>query len=224
MSVASHLKIQLSEYDRRIRTFVPHYEEMLAVVAQAVSWTRKRPTIVDLGVGTGALAARCLTAAPRAKLIGIDADADVLPMAKRRLARKWRRQFTLIRGDFGKVALPACDALVATLALHHIRSARAKERFYRRCFHALRRGGILVTGDAFLARSPSVARHSRDVWQAHLGRTYGARGAKRYLAAWASEDRYFPLETEMAMLARSGFTVDVIWRRPPVAVLMGRKD
>ena len=35
-------------------------------------------TIVDLGVGTGALAARCLDRMRRARVVGIDADADIL--------------------------------------------------------------------------------------------------------------------------------------------------
>ena len=58
MGVASHLGIKLTEYDSRIRTFIPHYEEMLDVAAAAIP-PRAR-TIVDLGIGTGALSSRCL--------------------------------------------------------------------------------------------------------------------------------------------------------------------
>src|SRR5215831_1860740 len=35
MSVASHLGIDLNDYDSRIRTFIPHYEEMLDVAGAA---------------------------------------------------------------------------------------------------------------------------------------------------------------------------------------------
>ena len=55
MSVAAHLGIRLSEYDRRIRTFIPRYEEILDAAAASV--VPKARTIVDLGIGTGALAA-----------------------------------------------------------------------------------------------------------------------------------------------------------------------
>ena len=77
MGVASHLGIRLREYDQRIRTFIPDYDEMLdaaAALLQASSTT----TIVDLGVGTGVLAARCLDRMRRARVVGIDADADIL--------------------------------------------------------------------------------------------------------------------------------------------------
>ena len=57
MGVATHLGIKLADYDSRIRTFIPHYEEMLDVAAAAIQ-PRAR-TIVDLGIGTGALSARC---------------------------------------------------------------------------------------------------------------------------------------------------------------------
>ena len=50
MSVATHLGIDLAEYDARIRTFIPHYEEMLDVAASVID--PKSETIVDLGIGT----------------------------------------------------------------------------------------------------------------------------------------------------------------------------
>ena len=36
MGVATHLGIKLSEYDARIRTFIPDYEEMLGVAAEVI--------------------------------------------------------------------------------------------------------------------------------------------------------------------------------------------
>lgn len=223
-SVARHLKIDLADYDRRIRTFIPDYEEMLAAVAWTVTLADgARPTIVDLGIGTGALAARCLAARPRAQLHGIDADPEILAMAGRRLARAGRSRPTLVHADFFRAPLPRCDAIVATLALHHIRSARVKQRFYARCFAALRRGGVLASGDCFVAETSALTRRYVASWMAHLRKTYSARQARGFFAAWAREDTYFSLAREQAMLSALGFRVDVLWRRPPFAVLLGTK-
>src|SRR5215217_3110724 len=54
---AAHLGIDLVEYDARIRTFIPDYETMIEIAASALHMavTRKAPTVVDLGIGTGAL-------------------------------------------------------------------------------------------------------------------------------------------------------------------------
>src|SRR5262245_41480791 len=103
MGVSAHLGISLDEYDSRIRTFVPHYETMLAEAAAAVrALAPTARTIVELGIGTGALAARCLDAAPRARIVGIDADAGMLEAARTRLGRR----LTAVAGDFQREPLP----------------------------------------------------------------------------------------------------------------------
>jgi len=222
MSVAQHLNIKLSEYDQRIRTFIPHYEEMLRVAAEIVGLIGKRaPTIIDLGIGTGALAARCLKVAPQARIYGIDADADILHLARRRLSRQPGNALNLIHGSFLEASFIRCDAMVATLALHHIGAAKDKQAFYGKCFRALRRGGIFVNGDCFLSGHSALSEFYREIWQIHLRRFYSSRQASNFFAAWAKEDTYFSLQQEVAMLTGAGFEVEVVWRRPPFAVLMG---
>ena len=86
MGAASHLGIQLREYDLRIRTFIPRYEEMLDAAAAALrALPRRRPLVVDLGIGSGALSARSLAAQPAARIVGIDSDEGMLRMAQKRL-------------------------------------------------------------------------------------------------------------------------------------------
>ena len=70
----------------------------------------------------------------------------MLATARMRLGALSRR-VTMTAGSFLNHELPACDAMVATYSLHHIRSPRAKLSFYRRCYRALRPGGILINGD-----------------------------------------------------------------------------
>ena len=223
-SVAEHLKIGLGEYDRRIRTFIPGYEEMLGVTAEVAALPgRRTPTIVDLGVGTGALAKRCLAVSPRAAIHGIDADEGMLGVAVKRLggkaARGGRHQFVV--GDFARVHIPRCDAIVATLSLHHVHSVSAKSRLYRRLYRVLKPGGVLASGDAFLSESRVMRRAEMDVWRGHMRRWYSAREVRAFFRSWAQEDRYLPLRREIALLERAGFRVDVPWRRAPFAVLAG---
>lgn len=220
MGVASHLDIDLSEYDARIRTFVPYYEDLIEETAAALRYVEvPAPVIIDLGIGTGALAARCLEVRPAARIVGIDADPDMLEAARARLSV--HGSLELIRGAFEDVPLPACDAIVATLALHHVPTPAAKRAFYARCRAALREGGILVSGDAFTGSDPRVARRHREAWLAHLERSYSAEEAVAFLEAWADEDVYFPLADEVAWLAEAGFAPEVLWRRDGVAVMAG---
>ncbi len=224
MSVAQHLKIKLSEYDHRIRTFIPNYDEMLDEVAALMALVEKpQPAIIDFGIGTGALAMRCLQVAPQARLIGIDADNEILALAYRRLMKKRAAKLELRHGDFLSTALPRCDAIVATLALHHIHDAAAKQRFYAKCYAALRRGGIFANGDCCIADNPELSQRYMEKWNQHMRQYYTKRQIKTFEIAWAGEDKYFPLRQEIAMLSAAGFEVEVTWRRAPLAVLVGRK-
>jgi ubiquinone/menaquinone biosynthesis C-methylase UbiE len=215
MSVATHLGIDLREYDTRIRTFIPDYEEMLGVAAAALP-ARTR-TIVDLGTGTGALAARCLAAVPRARVVGIDADAEILRVAAQRLGDR----ASFIRDSFLRTTLPSSDAAVASFSLHHIRTRAAKARLYARIARALRRRGRFLLVDCFPATDATTAAAQRDAWFRHLRRSYSRRKAASFFEAWSHEDVHFPLDTEIEMLGRAGFRIELLWRKGSFAVLMG---
>jgi SAM-dependent methyltransferase len=215
MGVASHLGIKLSEYDARIRTFIPDYEEMLQVAADAIP--RQAGTIVDLGTGTGALAERCLRQAPRARLVGIDADEEILKLAERRLGKRAR----LLCGSFTRTALPACEAVVASLALHHIRSRSSKAGLYRRIRTALRPRGVFLSVDCQPATNTALLGRQMEAWKSHLLCSYTRKEAAALLASWAREDTYVPLEVELELLRGSGLKPEVLWRKGPFAVIMG---
>ena len=216
--VAAHLGITIGEYDAAIRRFIPGYEEMLAVGAAAIP-ARTR-TIVDLGIGTGAFASRCLVRAPRSQVIGIDADPSMAAIARHRLGSA--RRITVRAESFLRAPLPACDAVIASLALHHVRTRTAKRALYRRIHAALRPGGRIVIVDCQPAADRDPRRAQFDDWTAHLCKSFSARKSAALLAAWAIEDVYVPLPAEIALLEEAGFRVDVLWRRGAFAVLLGR--
>lgn len=221
MGVASHLGIQLDEYDARIRTFIPRYERMLDVAADAVAGLKDRsPVILDLGIGSGALSARCLTRLPAARIVGIDEDRGMLELARQRLGTK----LTAVAASFLTSELPRCDAVVASLALHHIATPALKSALYERCFAALRPGGVLVTADCYLAPAAAARARHREAWRRYLMRTYSRLEASRFLRAWAREDTYFALPVERALLHHAGFTTDVRWRRDSFAVIAGTRS
>ena len=214
MGVASHLGINLTEYDSRIRTFIPHYEEMLDVAAAAVP-SRTR-TIVDLGIGTGALSSRCLTAAPKARAIGIDVDPEILGLAKpaARRPRHVHHRFLSARDA------AECDALVASFALHHVRTrARQGARCTGGIRAALRPGGVFLSVDSHPASDAGVRRAQLDDMAGALAAAYSAARARAIFAAWSHEDVYVPLDAELALLRAAGFRVELLWRRGAFAVL-----
>ena len=219
---ARHLGIDLADYDARIRTFIPGYERMIAAAASALgeALTRKSPAIVDLGIGTGAMAHACLQRVPAARVIGVDEDEGMLAAARARLGRSLART---IRGSFEAVDLPACDAVVASLALHHIPTPARRVRLFRRLHRALRRGGVLVSADCHPSSNARFAAADRAAWIRHLEQSYSPAEARAYLRAWAREDHYAALDDELVALRRAGFTVDVRGREGAFAVIVAAK-
>jgi SAM-dependent methyltransferase len=221
MGVASHLGIRLADYDRQITRFIPWYAEMLDVAAEAASLSLRRagPTrLLDLGIGSGALAGRCLRLNPRTRAVGIDMDEGILALAARRLGGR----LLAVVGSFSTARYPRCDAVTASFALHHLRTRRAKARVYARCRGALRAGGRLVTVDRYLSSDREIDAADRAAWRAHLRQTYTARRADGFLRAWAKDDIHLPLDAELVLMRTAGLRPDVIWRRDGFAVIAAR--
>jgi tRNA (cmo5U34)-methyltransferase len=220
MSVAEHLGIETSEYDAQILTFIPYYDEILDNAAAALdALDRPGKVIVDLGTGSGALAARCLRRLKGARVIGIDSDTRMLEMAVKRLGRR----LTPVVANFETAPIPRCDVVTASFSLHHITTPAAKARVFRKAFTALAPGGVLIDADCVTAVSPRLQRKDAAAWHSHLAATHGKAGATKFLKAWADEDTYFTLELETSLLRDAGFRVDVPWRRSDLAVIVAAK-
>lgn len=218
MGAAAHLGIKPGEYDKTIATLIPHYSELIDAAAAAVDViARNTPAVVDLGTGSGALAQRILRVRPKARLIGIDADAAMLDAATRRL----RGRIQTIEEDFEHIHIPRCDVVSASFALHHVPTGRRKGALYKRCFTSLRPGGMFVSADCYLASTAKVQQRNRQAWLDHLKQTYAPRKAENFLRTWAKEDVYFTLDREIELLKEAGFSTEVTWRKDSFAVLVG---
>jgi tRNA (cmo5U34)-methyltransferase len=220
--VASHLGVDPVAYDQQIGRWVPGYEDMIAtVVAILDDVLPADPLVIDLGAGTGALSGAILAAIPRARLLLIDIDPTMLAGAASRLAAHGARA-ELRRGSFDD-ALPPCDAVVASLALHHVPELDRKRALYTRIYSALRPGGVLLSADATVHEDgPESARFYRE-WAARMAAAgIGADESRALFAQWAGEDRYFPLATELALLADAGFPrPECFWKQGAPTVFGG---
>ncbi len=220
MGAATHLGINLNEYDAVIRRLIPHYEELIGAAGAAVgALARTAPAVVDLGTGSGALAQAILKARPRARLIGIDEDPGMLAMAEKRL----RGRIQTVEGNFERTAIPRCDVISASFALHHIPTGRRKAAVYQRCFAALRPGGVLVSADCCLASTKELQLTHRAGWLQHLQAHYSRKKSEGYLRTWAKEDVYFTLDREVELLQEAGFSVEIAFRKTCFAVVVGLK-
>jgi tRNA (cmo5U34)-methyltransferase len=222
-----HFGIQVAEYDEAIVRYIPFYRELIdGIAAWLVGHVPAGGLVVDLGAGTGALSAAVLAALPEARVEMVDADGGMLEAAAARLAGVGAGERASGRkADFFAAfdALPPCDAVVASLALHHVAEPAKKGELYARIRGALKPGGVLLVGDCVLHDAGTGERRMRAEWSAHMQR-HGMTAAEADAAfvQWDAEDHYLPLTEELRLLAAAGFArPDVFWRRGPCAIYGG---
>jgi tRNA (cmo5U34)-methyltransferase len=217
--VKRHLRVDADEYDAQIRRFIPHYEEMIAAGVEVLAALAPGEShILDLGGGTGALSSAVLTGLPDARVTLLDVDAEMLAEARRRLAGFGDR-VAFEQASFLD-PLPAADAVVASLALHHVHELDSKTALYRSIRDALSHGGVLLNLDAAVSDGTRLNRLVFDRMAARMA-DHGITDAeaRRHFASWADEDRYFPLDAELAALRAAGFDeVECLWRRGLCAI------
>ena len=220
-SVRRHLRVEVDAYDEIIRRFIPGYETLLDAAARAIAAVRPG-LVLDLGAGTGALSEAMLGHDAVGTVELVDVDPEMLDQARVRLERfgsraRFREQSFLDR-------LSACDAVGASLALHHIPEMRDKRALYRRIRASLRPGGVFVNADAVMPSDPEGREAGYASWAAHMvSRGIPEERAWQHFAEWAEEDTYQPIEQELAAMAAAGFTAGIAWHEGPMAVLVGQR-
>jgi tRNA (cmo5U34)-methyltransferase len=223
-SVENHFHFRVEDYDRMIRVLIPGYETMHATI---VRWIRgiipSDGLIIELGGGTGALAATIAHEIPHARIELWDIDTKMLASAEHRLKRFGKR-IQLVERSFHE-PIPPCDAVVACIALHHIIKADEKENLYANIFRALRSPGIFANGDATMSDEPQTQSATFSFWREYMA-SHGIteEDARQHFVSWAKEDRYFPLEDEFSFLRSAGFvSSECFWKLGPMTVFGGVK-
>ena len=218
--VSRHLRIEVANYDRKIRQFVPGYETMLGI-ASALAAEIKPHHVLDLGSGSGGLS-EVLLSYPEIGMVELwDIDPEMLEHAQMRLSIYGERASFKLK-SFND-PFPTCDAITACISLHHVKSLSEKKALYHRAYNALRKGGIFINADAAVPTLGKEKERLYQYWASHLvANGISEERAWRHFEEWAEEDSYFSLSEELEALSAAGFDAHCVWREGPSAVLIGR--
>jgi tRNA (cmo5U34)-methyltransferase len=199
-------------YDRARRQLVPCFDEFYRVaVAQlslASAGTPNPPSsvpieVLDLGAGTGLLAAFVAAAYPLARITLVDMAPAMLMRARERFAAQSDRVRFAV-ADYARMPLEGrYDAIVSALSIHHLEHERKRELF-RRVHGALKPGGVFVNADQVAGATPALERRNRESW---LKRTRVLGVTEADLAAALERmqlDRTAPVAQQLQWLRAAG--------------------
>jgi len=239
----------LDRWDRMQERYLVARAERFRIIADLVAeCVGDGCRILDLGCGTGSLSAVLLARLPQARVVGVDLDPTVLPLAQRRLAC-FTPSVSLVPVDLGDPSWTAAapgpfDAAVSATALHWL-SPKALSSMYRSLSRVMRQGGVFLNADHVASESPVVQEHwvrerqaMRDAegtqgaedwyqfWDAYLAELGPEVTAARRVALgrWDGIEDGQPLAWHLDELRAAGFAaVDCFWRCGPDATYGGIK-
>jgi tRNA (cmo5U34)-methyltransferase len=221
--IKKHFENEAAIFDKLFFKVVPHYEEMLQALVDALPFRKKdRLKILDLGCGTGNLTQKLISVYSLAHITCIDMAENMLKMAKAKFKGDPRVDFW--RGDIRDFDYrKKYDAILGSLVLHHV-EGKEKPRFYRKLSKALSKGGIFLNIDIFHASSDYLQKRYIDRWKTFM-KTSGLpmKKVREMIARHHKEDRPVAFEEELSIMRHSGFKhIEVILKRYNFAVYGGR--
>lgn len=222
--VAQDFQAEAETWDHLARRYHTRYDEMLDDLMKRLRLP-DGAKILDLGCGTGILAEMLLEQVAMSSVSLLDFSANMIEVSERRLNRFGERAKFFHR-VFQDMPPGPYDAVVSTLAIHHLESGEEKRSLYLQVLDQLAPGGSFWQGEYVSSSSIEDYTINESSWGEWLAtRGFSGEEVEMMHKRVAANDRPASLMENLAWLQDVGFTrVDCSWRYLKFAVFGGWKE
>ena len=208
------------EYDGQRRRLLPSFELFYGTAVDVIA-LREGPVdrVLDLGAGTGLMAAAVRARYPDAELVLLDGSPEMLAHARERLPGG---STSVVVADLRDDLPPGpFDAVVSALAIHHLEH-HDKRDLLARVRERLRDGGVFVNAEHVAGPTPWLEGAYRELWRDACAAA-GATGEEIAGAEGRMEmDRSVDVATQLTWMAEAGLEqCDCFFKHLHFAVLAG---
>ncbi|MFD2331182.1 class I SAM-dependent methyltransferase [Cohnella sp. GCM10020058] len=222
-NVKKHFDAVASQYDEQRRGLIPCFDDFYGMALSLAESGADSPRVLDLGAGTGLLAAMVRSKLPSAQISLIDMSASMLDVARGRFAGDPNANF--IVADYAEYdfAPQRYEIIVSSLSIHHLTHA-SKRDLFKKLYRALAPGGVFVNADQVAGRTPASDAYYRRRWLAEIAASGLPQSAIDASVERRSVDINAKLDNQLAWMTEAGFhDVDCLYKYLDFAVFFGAK-
>lgn len=219
-------------YDEYQSAVVPHYDDMLEIVAMACQhYLGKSPKILDLGCGTGNASVAVLKKTPT-KIFLVDGSSRMVEIASEKIERyspgsvvEYRVEDISKTGWDAGLGTGEYDAIISTLVLEHLPFDSYK-RVLDGCGRLLKPGGWLIAVEGYEEEGSDMLQWFNEEMESRRRRLDPKMSDFIAQLRAQKEVHYYSGKLQKAAWWRAaGFLqVNVLWQYLCIALMAGRKS
>jgi tRNA (cmo5U34)-methyltransferase len=223
MNITQLFDLCAASYDRDRPKLVPCFDEFYGTVIRLIPFEPSAKfRCLDLGAGTGLLAALVKQAFPNAAVHLTDASEAMLAQAQIRFRGTPAVSYA-VHDHLALAAVEEYDVVVSALSVHHLPHEQKRE-LYAKIFRALRPGGHFIHADQVLGPTPEQEAVYQAAWLAHARKKGISADALAQAMERISHDVNAPLADQLLWLSDAGFKqIDCWFKSFRFAVFGGTK-
>jgi tRNA (cmo5U34)-methyltransferase len=211
------------KYDAQRKFLIPCFNDFYSACLPLVKSLTHAKRVLDIGAGTGIFTQFIYDVKPDLHFTLTDLSPQMLNVARERFDGV--RNFEYLELDFSKDNLPGkYDLIISGLAIHHLEDTD-KAKLYKNVYLALNGGGLFINADQVAGKNLLFDSLYKYYWRENVSHSGLDHEALVQAFDRTKLDKLAPLETQLKMLEKAGFSeADCIYKNMNFAVFGGFKD